>query len=224
MGPAAALLPPCCVLHSHPTYSHKPKTLQEHLSCFLLGKNQGKTGVHQTQTGFISYIVLWYLPGKEKVSLHACNMGGSTTCLLVQQGGKAIHLVEVHCFLERALQHPTALLLVCLSTSESHLHTSRSFLTLSLSGFVSPQCSKSVANLSCQRQIRFQRREVLHHHLLMKLAEPQATPTHHSHPHLSVLSAPPVTYTSPSHVQTSLQTPVKGTIISNSLVIVFKTL
>ena len=135
-GPAAALLPPRCTLHSH-----KPKTLQEHLSCFLLGTNWGKTGVHQTQMGFIIYVVPWYVPGKEKVSLYARSRGGNATCLALQQGGKAIHPVEVHCCLQRAL------LFVCLSPSESSAHLQELFDFASVPFCTSPmfkECSKPI--------------------------------------------------------------------------------
>lgn len=176
---AAALLSPCCTLHSH-----KPKILQEHLSCFQLGTNQVKTGVHQPQVGFISYVGPRHVLGKEKVSLHARSRGGNAACLTMQQGGKATHLGEMHCSLERAL------LFVCLSPSESHLHTSRSFLTLPLSNFVPRQCSNSVANLSWQRQIHLCGGQVLHHHLLTRLSDPQADPTRRSHSHPSALSGP----------------------------------
>ena len=104
-GPAAAVLPSHCILYSHPTHSHKPKSLQEHLPCFLWGTNQGKSGVHQTHMGFISYEELWYVPGKEKFSLHACCLGVRAMGVPMLQSRKAIHLVEVHCSLERARQH-----------------------------------------------------------------------------------------------------------------------
>lgn len=48
-----------------------------------------KSEVHQTQTSFISYVVPWYMRGKENVSL----------CLAMQQGRKAAE----HCSSERAL-------------------------------------------------------------------------------------------------------------------------
>lgn len=143
---------------------------------FLVGTNQGKTEVHQTQMGFISYVVLCYVPGKEKVSLYS-RWESHSPC------GSALLFRE-------SLPMPTALLFACLSPSESHPHTSRSFLTLFPYNFVPPQCSKSVANLTWQGQIHLQRREVLHHHLLMRLSDPQATPTHHSSPPECTVSSP----------------------------------